>query len=65
MAILSGLRGPVPLRPGPQPQNRIAATFAEQYARALRPRRTPDEQIVTFADLRRFRRYLRKNGGGA
>jgi hypothetical protein len=48
------------LKPGPQPQNRIAATFAEQYARAFRPHRTPGEQVATWADLRRLYLLLQR-----
>jgi hypothetical protein len=42
-----------PLRPGPQPFNRIAGTFSEQLARATKPRNPSADYLATRGQVRR------------
>lgn len=44
-----------PMQPGPQPQNQIAGTCAEQYRRALRPRRSHSSVSAVKSLLARIR----------
>jgi hypothetical protein len=49
-------RWPFLSKPGAQGPNQIAGTLEEQYARALRPRRTPTQRLKRF--VKRTVRHL-------
>jgi hypothetical protein len=59
-SLSSAGASPVFLRPGPQPENQIAGSFAEQFRRALAPRDPDADRPVTRRELRREVRRLRR-----